>query len=188
MYTNIFLIRHAHSDYTPDELTRPLSEAGSRDSEMIPEIIKYHNITHVISSPYKRAIQTVEGIAKSINQEIEIIDGFKERILSEVPVDDFQSAIKKVWEDPYFAWDGGESNVDAQERGIQAMNEVLERYVGENIVIGTHGNILTLILNYYDNQFDFDFWKELDMPDIYKLSFNEHKLEKVQKLWMREGR
>lgn len=33
-------------------------------------------------------------------------------------VDDFNSAIIKVWEEPTSSWDGGESNIIAHERGI----------------------------------------------------------------------
>jgi Phosphohistidine phosphatase SixA len=32
MNTNIFLIRHGHSIYSPDELNRPLSERGIDES------------------------------------------------------------------------------------------------------------------------------------------------------------
>jgi 2,3-bisphosphoglycerate-dependent phosphoglycerate mutase len=36
-------------------------------------------------------------------------------------------------------------------------------------VVATHGNLLTLILNYYDLQIGYDFWSRLAMPDVYHL-------------------
>gem|GEM_PF-7099402 len=30
---------------------------------------------------------------------------------------------------------------------------ILEKYKGENVVIGTHGNIMVLIMNFFDSQF-----------------------------------
>lgn len=185
MITNLYFVRHAHSTYSPDELNRPLSERGKEDARKVTEILKKESISVLISSPYKRAIQTIEGLAGVNGVEIVIEEDFKERLLSEKPIDDFDSAIAKVWEDYSFSWEGGESNVVAQNRGVRALEKVLERYEGKNIAIGTHGNIMVLIMNYLDNSFDFTFWKHLDMPDIYKLSFDNRRLIDVKRIWDR---
>jgi 2,3-bisphosphoglycerate-dependent phosphoglycerate mutase len=140
------------------------------------------NISHVISSPFKRAVQTVEGIANELGKEIEIIDGFKERLLSDRPVVDFNEAIKKVWSNFDFSLDGGESNSIAQERGVSATIQVLDKYKGKNIAIGTHGNIMVLIMNYFDPQYDIHFWEQLAMPDIFKLTFHDKHLIEVKRL------
>ncbi|MBS4200904.1 histidine phosphatase family protein [Bacillus sp. FJAT-49732] len=183
--TNVYFVRHAHSTYTPDELGRPLSEQGFMDAQLVTDIFKSENVDFVISSPYKRAIQTVEGIANWIDKEIIIEDGFRERKLAEGSVVDFNEAITKVWENPDFAWEGGESNVDAQKRGGEITMKVLKNYEGKNVAIGTHGNIMVLIMNYFDAQYDFTFWKKLAMPDIYKLTFSERELIGVKRLWER---
>lgn len=91
MRTNLFLVRHAHSVYTPEE-TRPLSERGMLDTKYVTEILKEESIDYVISSPYKRAIQTVQGIANDIGKEMNIEENLKERVLSINPVDDFNQA------------------------------------------------------------------------------------------------
>lgn len=75
MKTNIYFVRHAHSTLTPDEENRPLSERGFRDTERVTELLSFENITHIISSPYKRAIQTVQGIADLLKLKIIIIEG-----------------------------------------------------------------------------------------------------------------
>lgn len=183
MTTNLYFVRHAHSTYTPDELGRPLSEQGYLDANTVTEFLKTENIDDVYSSPYKRAIQTVEGIAKYIDKEIVLVDEFKERVLSEKPVVDFTSAITKVWQDFDFSLDGGESNRMAQKRGVNATIQLLEYNDGKNIVVGTHGNLMVLIMNYFDKKYGFNFWKELEMPDIYKLSFNGKELVDVQRIW-----
>lgn len=181
--TNLYLVRHAHSAYTPDELGRPLSERGLTDANFVTELLKKENIDHVFSSPYKRALQTVEGISKYVNKEIELVENFKERLLAEKPVVNFSAAITKVWENDHFSWKGGESNTVAQKRGVYATLQVLENYEGKNVVIGTHGNLMVLIMNHFDRKYGFKFWKELEMPDIYKLSFDGEKLISVERLW-----
>ncbi|WP_223702334.1 histidine phosphatase family protein [Sutcliffiella deserti] len=184
--TNLFLIRHAHSNYTPDELGRPLSERGFADAKKVAGLLKSEKIDRVVSSPYKRAVQTVEEIAVYNDKEVEIIDGFKERTLTSTPAEDFSHAIMKVWEDYNFSWNGGESNLVAQKRGIDSIYKLLDSYKGESIVIGTHGNIMVLIMNYFDKQYDFSFWKNLDMPDIYKLIFDGKELRSVKRIWERD--
>lgn len=185
MITNLYFVRHAHSTYSPDELNRPLSERGIEDAKKVTEMLKNESINVLISSPYKRAIQTIEGLTGIYGIDIVIEEDFKERLLSEKPLNDFDSAIAKVWEDYSFSWEGGESNVVAQNRGVRALEKVLERYEGKNIAIGTHGNIMVLIMNYLDKRFDFTFWKQLDMPDIYKLSFDNRRLIEVKRIWDR---
>ncbi|MDF2066572.1 histidine phosphatase family protein [Bacillus sp. Cr_A10] len=183
--TILYFVRHAHSTYTPDELNRPLSERGFNDATNVTKLLKTEKIDIVVSSPYKRAVQTVEGIAEHIKNKVEIIDGFKERILTTVPAEDFNHAITKVWEDFNFSWEGGESNMVAQERGIETTYNLLEKYKDKNVVIGTHGNIMVLIMNFFDKKYDFSFWQNLDMPVIYKLTFDGKVLRNVERLWER---
>lgn len=181
--TNLYLVRHAHSVYTPDEFERPLSDKGFADAKRVTKRLIPENIEQVISSPYKRAIQTVEGIAKHLDQEVEIIVDYRERTLTREPAVDFEEAITKVWVDPSFSWEGGESNIVAQQRGVAITLELLDRYAGKNIVVGTHGNLMVLVMNYFDQQYGFDFWKQLDMPDIYRLRFERKELVGVERVW-----
>ena len=172
MLTNLYLVRHAHSIYTSDEWKRPLSARGFRDARHVTKLLQYQKMDHIISSPYQRAIQTIQGVADYYDKRIEIINEFKERRLAENAVTDFQAAITKLWNDWQFSWEGGESNAFAQQRSIRATYHILEKYSGKNIVIGTHGNIMALIMNYFDPRYDYYFWESLQMPDVYRLIFN----------------
>ncbi len=181
--TTIYFVRHAHSVYSTDEIGRSLSEKGFADAKRVAMKMETESVDIVVSSPYKRAIQTVEGIAAYFQVEIEVIEELKERVLSSGEVRNFDTAIKKVWKDESFAWDGGESNVVAQKRGIRALFHLLKQYKNKNIVIGTHGNIMVLMMNYFSKEYDFRFWENLDMPDIYKLTFKGNQLQEVRRLW-----
>ncbi|MFU1884777.1 histidine phosphatase family protein [Bacillus wiedmannii] len=168
--TTIYFVRHAHSTYTKEERERPLSEKGLLDTQHVTRLLKDKHIDVVISSPYKRAMQTVQGIANTYNLSIQLEEDLRERLLSKEPVQDFNDALKKVWEDWTFVYEGGESNDVAQRR----MQSILKKYKGKNIVIGTHGNIMVLLMNYFDSKYDFQFWKTLHMPDVYKLTFDNN--------------
>ncbi|PEP56145.1 MULTISPECIES: histidine phosphatase family protein [Bacillus] len=174
--THIYFVRHAHSIYTPEERERPLSEKGRNDAQSVAELLKEEKIDVVISSRYKRAIQTVQGVANQFQLPIQFEEELRERLLSKESVEDFEEAIMKVWENPIFSFKGGESNNIAQKRGVTCIQNILKQYKGKNIVVGTHGNIMVLIMNYFDSTYDYHFWKTLDMPDVYKLTFNEESL------------
>jgi 2,3-bisphosphoglycerate-dependent phosphoglycerate mutase len=183
MITNIYFVRHANSSYTPEELNRPLSEKGIKDAQKVTELLSHENITKVISSPYKRAIQTVEGTANYFGLSISIDEGFRERKLADGSVTNFDEVILKYWENFDFSLNGGETGYVAQDRGVQSLKSLLNKYCGQNTVIGIHGNIMVLIMNYYDKKYNYDFWNSLNMPDIYKLSFEDGVLVGVERIW-----
>jgi 2,3-bisphosphoglycerate-dependent phosphoglycerate mutase len=97
---------------------------------------------------------------------------------------DFMPTIERVFREPGLAMPGGESNTAAQERSVAALKQVLRRHKGKNIAIGTHGNIMTLMLNYFDGSYGLEFWKQTSMPDIYKLELDDDdQLVRVSRLW-----
>lgn len=83
--TTIYFVRHAHSTYTKEERERPLSEKGYLDAENVTRLLKDKHIEVVISSPYKRAIQTVQGIAHTYKLSIQTEEDLRERLLSTEP-------------------------------------------------------------------------------------------------------
>jgi len=174
--TTVYFVRHAHSVYSKDELNRPLSEKGFLDAHNITQQLKQIDIHAFYSSPYKRAIQTIEGIANLKGLSIKTIDALKERALGIIQDNNFQQAVQKVWDNPELSFEGGESNKTAQQRAIDAFLYLLDCHMDKQIVIGTHGNILTLILNYFDNNIGYEFWKDLQMPAIVKCCFQNNKM------------
>lgn len=179
MKTNIYFVRHAEINYIPDEYSRPLTEKGKMDVLKLTELFRKYEVSKVISSPYLRAVNTVEGIAKDREIVIEIIDDFKERKVSDEWIEDFTSFSKQQWCNFDFSLEGGESLNEVQARGVGALNNVLRKYNGENIVIGTHGTILAAILNYYDKGYNYDFWKSMKMPDIFKITFRDMRVKNI---------
>lgn len=140
---------------------------------------------HVVcSSPYVRAIQTVEGIAEALGVPIDIDERFRERTLSErnYVVEDRSEAMLRGFEEPDFSFPGGESNRDAELRGISAIERILEIYSGKRVAIGIHGGIMTIIMGHYDPKFDANFLLQLHKPNIYKLTFKDDKYTGAEKI------
>jgi 2,3-bisphosphoglycerate-dependent phosphoglycerate mutase len=187
MKTTIFMIRHAESPFIfGEERTRKLSEQGERDARKITGIMCQEKIDVIVSSPYSRAIQTIEEIAHERNLEIQLFEELKERPIKgeyKLPEEEILQAIKKSYDDKDYCLSGGETMKQAQERAIPVIKKLLNEYEGKNIVVGTHGNIMTILMNYFDTKYGFDFWEGTTKPDIYKLSFFGSNLQNVSRLW-----
>jgi broad specificity phosphatase PhoE len=82
----IVLVRHAEavapSDPRFEENDRPLAEAGRRDAERLADQLADEAVDAIYSSPYPRAMQTVEPLARRVGAEISLIDDLRERLLS----------------------------------------------------------------------------------------------------------
>jgi 2,3-bisphosphoglycerate-dependent phosphoglycerate mutase len=180
--TTIYLIRHAHAKWRHDE-SRPLSEAGIKAAAMLADRLSSRPIVAVYTSPSTRSVETVQPLAKRLGLRLEPIPDLRERELPVVPPSEFDALVRQAWSNPDEVPGGGESNVRAQARGLAVVQTILARHVGSQVVVGTHGNLLALILNGLDSRFAYDFWRELSFPDIYKLEFDGSKLLGVERLW-----
>ncbi|AJS58974.1 histidine phosphatase family protein [Paenibacillus sp. IHBB 10380] len=184
MTTFIYFVRHAESIYVEGtERSRSLSEKGMADALAIKDILKTEEIDYFISSPYERSIETIRPMAIEYLKDIKIEEDLRERNIGEFSSISFKEAKCQVYEDIHYAFPQGESNLKAQKRSVKVMEDILETYEGKKIVIGTHGDIMTLMMNHFDKQYGFDFWESTSMPDIYKLRFEEKRLISTIRLW-----
>jgi 2,3-bisphosphoglycerate-dependent phosphoglycerate mutase len=176
--TTIYLVRNADFPYSSDT---PVE--GQSTSKQITHYLMDKDIDLIYSSPCARAMDTIKDFAEVAQKEILLEEKFKERIVAKEPVPNFEESLHKLWTNPTFSFEGGESNEKAQLRGIKQIAQLLLHQEGKNIVISTHGNLLALLLHYYDKQYDYLFWKNLSTPDIYKLSYEGLTLHKVERIW-----
>ena len=135
--TKIFFVRHAQPEYNhADDRTRPLTEEGLVDTKIVVETLKDKEIDAFYCSPYKRSIDTIQGVADYYGMNIKTDERFRER---EKGADgNNHGMFRKRWEDHDYHEYGGESIRMVQERNIEALNDILKNNIGKNIVIGTH--------------------------------------------------
>ncbi|MCL2109955.1 MAG: histidine phosphatase family protein [Oscillospiraceae bacterium] len=186
--TNIYFVRHAESDFSVhDGETRPLTAKGRSDCRLVTEFLSDKGIDAVLSSPYKRAVDTVADFAAQNNFEVVKIDGFRER-KSDSDWSrhhaHFFDFIKHQWADFNYTHSDGECLADVQARNIAALNDVLAVYKNQNIAIGTHGTALSTIINHYENTYGFEDFMEMVniMPWVVKLVFVGNECIEIQKI------
>lgn len=182
------MVRHAKSPFIfGEERRRGLSEEGEIAAKKVTQLLKDKDIDAIVSSPYTRAIQTVNELADLKGLSIKVYEELKERPIKgldfKITEQEIQESIKLSFEKQDFCLEGGESTLQAQKRAIPVIKQLLEEYEGKNIVIGTHGNIMTIIMNYFDESYEYSFWRSTSKPDIYQLEFNKENLLNVKRLW-----
>lgn len=176
MQTIVYFVRHAKSDSSVHEDNiRPLTAEGLADTKLVTRFLKDKSIDYIFSSPYKRAADTVLDFSKEVNLPIICIEDFKERRVDNVWIEDFVGFARNQWADFNYKLSSGESLHDVQSRNIGALNELLAKYRGKNIAIGTHGTALSTIIHFYDNSFGFDqFFAIIDlMPWVVRITFED---------------
>ena len=187
MMTTIYMVRHAESPFVfGQERTRGLSVEGKTDARKVADLMLEEKVDVMVSSPFVRSVKTIEEIATNLSLEIELIEELRERMIKgdyELPWEEVKPAIEKSFLDKDYCLPGGETTKQAQERAIPIIKRLLKEYEGKNIVIGTHGNIMTIMMNFFNDQYGYDFWLNTSKPDIYKLRFNGCDLKDVERIW-----
>jgi len=187
MSTTVYMVRHGDSPKEGNERTRGLTEKGYEDAQRLAELLRDKEIDVVVSSPYLRSILTVEQVALHTGKEVMVIEDLRERVFSSSDnrLDDKELGplLEKSFEDFTFSLEGGESNAACQKRAVQVLKELLHTYQDKNMVIGTHGAVMTLMMNYFNPSFDLEFLYSTTKPDIYRLEFNNEQLVCVERVW-----
>lgn len=80
----LYIVRHAkagsRSEYDGDDRDRPLTNSGRKQANELALRLASVTPTVIVSSPYRRCIETVEPLAVLVNCEVRIDD-----VLGEVP-------------------------------------------------------------------------------------------------------
>jgi broad specificity phosphatase PhoE len=170
---NLYMVRHAHATWQTSE-QRGLSKQGLLAAQRVADVLDSYPIDIIYSSPYTRAIQTIQPLAERLHLPVKIDQRLVERKICDQPIEDFMSSIRWLWNHPVCAYPGGESNHAAADRGLSFIKLAIEQASlcsakSPGVVVSTHGNLITLILQIFFPQLGYDFWMRMTFPDIYQL-------------------
>lgn len=172
---DVLLVRHAEpipfgsQDVADDD--RPLTDEGRAAAAELAEELDEYQVTAIYSSPYTRSLETVAAIARRRGLEIQLLTDLRERRLSPQPMDDWRVALERGWTDADFAPPGGETGRAAQRRAVGTLDLLRSRHPdGGRLVLGSHGNLISLILQALEPAVDFAFHMAMPTPAVYRLS------------------
>lgn len=168
----IYLLRHCKT--TGQAFDAHLTEDGTKMAKAIIPKLAELDIDKIHSSPMVRAVETIQPFSVNNNINIQLHDELKERILSEIPLEDWKSELQKTFLDFEYKINGGESSKEALLRILDVVNQL---DAGKNHIIVSHGNLLSLLINHYDPSFGFEESLKMKNPALYKLK--ENKVEEI---------
>ncbi len=183
MKTNIYFVRHAEPNYNnQDDQKRELTTKGIEDRLKVTKFLEQCDIDHLLSSPYKRTVDTISDFGAKHKLPIIIYNDLRERKVSDNWINNFSHYSRLQWQDFDYRLEDGESLKQTQNRNIDVIKLILEGYQGTNIAIATHGTALCTILNYYDNSIDYQFFRHIKdiFPFVVKCSFINNQIVDIK--------
>ena len=176
--TTVYFVRHAEPNYdNHDDFSRELSEKGLRDRALVTAFFRDKQVDAVLSSPFKRAYDTVVQLAEERGLSIVTDADFRERRVDSGWIEDFTAFSRQQWADFSYKLSDGECLAEVQQRNIAALNRVLREYEGKTVVIGSHGTALSTVIHHYDSSFGYADFEKLRplMPHIVRFDFEGEK-------------
>lgn len=172
---DVILVRHAEPVPfgTPDvaDDDRPLTEAGRAAAFELAAELDDWEISAIYSSPLARAIQTVTILAERRGMPVHVLADLRERQLSLEAHDSWRDTLARSWSDASYAMPGAESGRDAQRRGVGTLDLLRSRYSdGGRLVLGSHGNLISLILQALEPGIGYDFHMAMPTPALYRIT------------------
>ena len=209
MKTIVFIARHSQpfreflGEYNAKETEQirneknPLSVVGEEKARKMSELPDLKTINVLYSSHYVRAIATAKYIAENNKIKLNVNEKFGERrfgvnSMSELPKNFFEMQFK----DWNYKINNGESLNEVALRMQEKLEELLDKYKGQNIMIVSHGTALTVMLKkwceikindktknaeiYFNNNLVFD--GNWNSPELFRLEFENNKLLNINNI------
>lgn len=179
MVKTLYIVRHCSAEGQPFEAK--LTSEGEKQAFELANFFEEKEIDFIVSSPYVRAMKSIEPFALSKGLQIQTDNRLGERVLSTGHLDDWLSKLEASFIDLDLSFDGGESSREAMERGREVVDELF-RSIYSNIVIVSHGNLTALLLKTFDDSHGFKTWKQMSNPDVFEVLLRDGSV-KVNRVW-----
>jgi broad specificity phosphatase PhoE len=191
------MVRHGESEGNRERRFTISSEVGLTELgrqqayEVARRIAQQFKPEVVVSSPFRRALQTSEIIAARLNLPVEVVHDLHERDLGCLKghsYDDLRELVSKDSAyDPARGWswkpEGGESYEDVRERVVGAVNELLRRYPQNEVVIVSHGGVMLSVWAHITGQ-----WHGAHLPPNCGIVLVEHDGRRLRQPKIVQGR
>ncbi|MDN4524301.1 histidine phosphatase family protein [Fictibacillus fluitans] len=171
----IIAVRHCKA--SGQERSAVLTKEGIAQSQKLKAHLMKEPIDRIISSPFIRAVATIEPLAHFKNVPIETDERLSERILSSQNLPDWLDHLEHSFTHFEAVLEGGESSQRATDRVTWLIQEI-ENSSHQCTVLVTHGNLLALLLRTFDERIGFAEWKQLSNPDVYEIFLDEGRIQR----------
>lgn len=175
----LYIVRHCEADGQSPEAR--LTPEGEEQAEALAEFLQDKGVERIVSSPFLRAIQSVEPLGDRLALPIRADERLAERQLSGEFRPDWLERLRESFADLDVCLEGGESSRTAMARGVEVIREIMDFPVDTTVVV-SHGNLITLMLKHFDDRTGFAEWQALTNPDVYLITVDG--TPRVERVWL----
>ncbi len=172
MPSHLIFVRHAavHIDPAISSHQWPLTADGRSTTHRLAHHLKTYQPGRIVTSNEAKARATGAALAEVLTLPLSAADGLQEHDRRGVPYfenkGDFEAAVVNFFTHPDELVFGMETAVEATNRFTEAVNKLCQSHPQENLIIVTHGTVLTLFMRQTNPQIDpLVFWRSLAMPE-----------------------
>ncbi|WP_157120799.1 histidine phosphatase family protein [Nocardia fusca] len=183
MRFSIVLVRHAQSvpptPAGPGDYQRPLTEPGKAQVIGLTDQLADIRPSAIVSSPYLRAVQTLEPAARLLGLPICIDERLREWDSGIAPAPDYERHYEESWARPQRARPGAESLNELTERAVGALIDLTDS-AGQPVLVGSHGTFISrALLGLGCSGINWDFHRAMPMPAVYRLDCGDSGIHAV---------
>lgn len=177
--TLLYLIRHAESapDFSMAEADWPLSPNGRVQAQRLATRLPEFAPTQLVSSPYRRAIDTLEPFAKARGMPIRVEADLRERHLRDGRVEDWDAFMRDLWADLDARMPNCESGTECRCRVTRCLTAIADAPHDQTVLVSSHGNAIALFLNGIDASFGHDAWKQMRNASVVRVHRRDARWE-----------
>ena len=185
--SRLILVKHSLPEIVEDVPAREwdLSEEGRRRIQTLVEKLKKYKPQIVVSSVESKARQTAEIISRNLGLDARFVHGLHEHDRRKSPFhmqDDFQSLVKKLFDEPELLIFGSETANQALSRFQHAVESVLNSYGAQTILIVAHGTVMSSYVSRLPGIDGYALWKKLGLPSFVVLDVESKEILKIENL------
>lgn len=136
----------------------------------------------IFSSCEPKAKQTAEILAKIMNVPVSVEKNLHEHERPQpglLSLEEFDRNVQALFNFPEETIFGNESAIQAQNRFSEAVMGIIARHQNNNIMIVSHGTVISLFVQATSKISPYPLWKSLELPSFIVLSLPQFRLEKV---------
>ncbi len=182
MRSTLILLRHAAPRIPtpggPDDYTRPLTTQGHQQARSVIDELIPLAPRAIVSSPYLRAVQTVQPLAQALDLPVRTDHELREWDSGLAPRPDYARHYALSWMMPRLARAAGESLDQLTRRAVTALITLAHQHHDSTVVIGSHGTFIArALVGFGFTHVDWAFSHAMPMPAIYRLDLTDDRVQ-----------
>ncbi len=159
---SFYFLRHGETDWNKSGIYMgsqdiPLNAHGVMQSSAVYESLQDANISHIVSSPLQRALQSAQIVNAKMNKSLTIVDELKECCFGVTEGQPYNDSLIQKWQDGDRIA-GAEPYSVFQERIIRGFSKIWEN--GPRPLVVSHGFVYECLAKCMG-------WKMLDLPNAH---------------------